>query len=237
MNTPPGRSHARIRPKRAACSSRGTWVRSRRRRPRRGSPGRRRASSCRPEGTSRRARSGGRRPICVAEMSTPGQAATVGERRGHRHPGAAAELEDVGAGRDQRVREIEGPTPRRRRSERAPREISLGDPVVAGGDDPLRVEACASSASHWPLDSRGLPDEQLDRVDRRRRRSGRRRAPAPAPRARRGGTARRGRTRGRRRSGSGTAGERTWQWTIAQNTSSASSVAIVRRSRSSGSIS
>ena len=55
--------------------------------------------------------------------------------------------------------------------------------------------------------------------------------------ARRAGTARPGRRRGRCRSATARPGVWVCEWTIPQKTSSASSVATVRRSRSSGSIS
>ena len=68
-------------------------------------------------------------------MSIAGEPATDGEADGHRDPGAAAELEDLGAGGDQRVGAIQGGPARRRGSQRAPGEVAIGDPVVAGRDD------------------------------------------------------------------------------------------------------
>ena len=85
------------------------------------------------DGTLRRASA-----ICVAEMSTPVRSPTVGERAVIGMPGAAAQLEDVGAGGISSSGEVEEREPRGRRSQGAPREIALGDRVVAGGDDPLR---------------------------------------------------------------------------------------------------
>ena len=77
----------------------------------------------------------------------PGHIPAVGERRGHRDAGAAAQLEDPGAGRDQIARQAQVREPRLGRPERAPLEIPARGRVVAAGDDPTRIGGVVTQAS------------------------------------------------------------------------------------------
>ena len=71
-----------------------------------------------------------------------------GEGAGHRNAGAAAEVEDVGTGRDALERLGQPAQPCRGGSRVAPRVVAIGDRVVSVGDDLARVHGVVDALRH-----------------------------------------------------------------------------------------